>query len=699
MTKRKHSEMAEQAPPLLIPSPHDASSPDPGSASTIPSRARPFIASQACDQCRSKKTKCDEDRPRCSTCSRNGLDCHYAETKPTKKDQTISKIYSSIYRLEKKIEDVATLIRQQSDPQSDLHVHIQSPSDLGAIDLPSEVAQKGRLSIADVLNTSPSLTKAQVSANANIFTPVPTAHTSHLTQEAKRMSFSAHKILQWPAIQALLPDFLQGLDLVEDYVTKLEAARPPLPFDVPMTSGYGTTRSPGKQDWLHSLPLSVIRGLTEAYFNTFNTSNPILDRGYFYTATLSVAMESGFGYNIESCILLIVLALGCMAVTAHKEAGFPLFPLRGEEADGMMGFVPPDWAEVTEEAEGMPSGLRFLNEQRRRIGFLICGMGLEYVQCHLLVGLYYAQAVRVLDHWNMIHKAAVGCLMLLNGSKAELMDWDAWESDMLARVFWNTLMFESILVQELDVPPSGLTDYEEIVPLPKFPSYASPSSLASSPVEDTESNYQYHFLAQAAHRKLLNRMRNSVYSYESDMTQFPSIALSRELQLQLDLWRSHHPPFIQQDPQNSHSPLSPTKLASHVMTAMLHGRYLVGKHLMRRPFVYKALHTPAEEIISPDVLDEVRSCLESSLDWPQITGVFERARTAVPIKFGFGSQFMGQLLLLKGVEMSIREEVRACLPVGWEQWVEKVLGYFRDMAPKSPTLARDLYILEALYSK
>ncbi|KAK6500507.1 hypothetical protein TWF481_010851 [Arthrobotrys musiformis] len=694
--------MAEQAPPLLIPSPHDASSPDPGSASTIPTRARPFIASQACDQCRSKKTKCDEDRPRCSTCSRNGLDCHYAETKPTKKDQTISKIYSSIYRLEKKIEDVATLIRQQhDDAQPDLHVHVQHPtSQITAIDIAPEAAQKGRLSIADVLNTSPSLTKAQVrTADPNIFIPVPSAHISHLTQEAKQMSFSAHKILQWPAIQDLLLNYLPGVDLTDDYATKLEAARPPLPFDAPTGGGYGTIRNLGKQDWLQSLPLSVIRGLTEAYFNTFNTSNPILDRGYFYTATLSVAMGSGFGYDIESCILLVVLALGCMAVTAHKEAGFPLFPLRGEEGDGMMGFVPPDWMDVTEETGGMPSGLRFLNEQRRRIGFLMCGMGLEYVQCHLLVGLYYAQAVRVLDHWNMIHKAAVGCLMLLNGSKVELMDWDAWESDMLARVFWNTLMFESILVQELDVPPSGLTDYEEIVPLPKFPSYASPSSLASSSVEDTESNYQYHFLAQAAHRKLLNRMRNSVYSYESEMAQFPSITLSRELQLQLDLWRSHHPPFIQQDPQNSHSPLSPTKLASHVMTAMLHGRYLVGKHLMRRPFVYKALHTPAEEVISPDVLDEVRWCLESSLNWPQITGVFERARTAVPIKFGFGSQFMGQLLLLKGVEMSARDEVRACLPVGWEQWVEKVLCYFREMAPKSPTLERDLCILEAMYSK
>ncbi|EPS35344.1 hypothetical protein H072_11289 [Dactylellina haptotyla CBS 200.50] len=673
MAKRKHDEMNDTAipPPLTTAAAHDASSsPDPNSA-TFPTRSRPFIASQ--------------DRPRCATCVRNGLDCHYAEVKPTKKDQTISKIYSSIFRLEKKIEDVATLIRQQNDPTAEA---LYKPPGHG--DIPVDGGHKSRLSIADVLNNSPDVKKAQINS---LFTAVPqSAVTPHFAQEAKQMSFSAHKILQWPAIQALLPDFLQNSELIEDYATKLEAARPPLPFDVPAA---------GKHLWLDSLPLSVIRGLTEAYFNTFNTSNPILDRSYFYSATLSVAMESGFGYNIESCVLLVVLALGCLAVTAHKEAGFPLFPLQGDiDEDAFAGFVPPDWISVTEEEGGLPSGLRFLNEQRKRFGFLMCGTGLEYVQCHLLAALYYAQAVRVLDHWNMINKAAVGCLMLLNGPKAELINWDAWESDMLARVFWNTLMFESILVQELDVPPSGLADYEDVVPLPKFPSYSSSSLLGtSSGVEDSESNYQYHFLAQAAHRKLLNRARNNVYTYEPDMSQFPSVTLSRELQLQLDLWRSHHPQFIQQDPQNSHSPSSPTRLASHVMSAMLHGRYLVGKHIMRRPFIYKALHTPQEEAIGPDVLDEVRWCLEGALDWPQITGVFERARTAIPIKFGFASQFMGQLLLFKGVEMSSKEEVRDCLPAGWENWVSKLFEYYKEMAPKSPTLARDLYILEALYER
>ncbi|EWC48742.1 hypothetical protein DRE_00047 [Drechslerella stenobrocha 248] len=685
--KRKHDAITGPDTLALSSTNSRDSSPEPGSATAHPSRSRPFIASQACDQCRQKKTKCDEDRPRCSTCTRNGLECRYAEAKPTKKDQTISKIYSSIFRLEKKIEDVATLIRHQN-------AAFGESSPVG--DASHQDDQNSRLSIADVLNGSPKVNKGSIGSGANaLFTPVPPQPTtSHFAQGAKRMSFSAHMILQWPAIQALLPDFLQGSELVEDYATKLEATRPPLPFSVSLPGQTGGLNAIEKLNWLQSLPLSVIRGLTEAYFNTFNTSNPILDRGYFYSSTLSVAVESGFGYNIESCILLVVLALGCSAVTAHKEAEFPLFPLQSESEDGQIGFVPPDWIEVTQEAQGLPSGLRFFDQVRKRLGFLMCGTGLEYVQCYLLTGLYYAHAVRALDQWHMVNRAAVGCLMLLNGSKAEFCDWGTWECDMLARVFWNTLMFESILVQELDVPPSGLSEYEEIVPLPRFPSYSQGTSRG---VEENDTNYQYHFLAQAAHRKLLNRARINLYTYEPEMPEFPSIALSRELQIQLDLWRSAHPPVIQQGPENAHSPASPTKLASHIMSAMLHGRYLVGKHMMRRPFVYKVLHTPSGEAISPDVMDEFRWCLENALDWPQITGVFEKARMAIPLKFGFGSQFMGQLLLFKGAEKSPREEVRNCLPVGWEDWVGKVFEYIRAMAPKSPTLSRDLYILETLY--
>lgn len=38
---------------------------------------------QACQACRAKKTRCDEDLP-CSLCKTLGIECNYAERKPTK---------------------------------------------------------------------------------------------------------------------------------------------------------------------------------------------------------------------------------------------------------------------------------------------------------------------------------------------------------------------------------------------------------------------------------------------------------------------------------------------------------------------------------------------------------------------------------------------------------------------------------------
>lgn len=39
---------------------------------------------QACENCRLKKTKCDESRPKCGLCKSLGLDCIYNERKTSK---------------------------------------------------------------------------------------------------------------------------------------------------------------------------------------------------------------------------------------------------------------------------------------------------------------------------------------------------------------------------------------------------------------------------------------------------------------------------------------------------------------------------------------------------------------------------------------------------------------------------------------
>lgn len=87
---------------------------------------------------------------------------------------------------------------------------------------------------------------------------------------------------------------------------------------------------------------------------------------------------------------------------------------------------------------------------------------------------------------------------------------------MKSRVFWNCLMNETILVQELPLPPSGLSRLEDVVPIPKFIGFEStgfvPARLPSAGELD-DSFFQYHFLAQVAHRIILTRIRHSLYFF------------------------------------------------------------------------------------------------------------------------------------------------------------------------------------------
>lgn len=88
---------------------------------------------------------------------------------------------------------------------------------------------------------------------------------------------------------------------------------------------------------------------------------------------------------------------------------------------------------------------------------------------------------------------------------------------MKSRVYWNCLMNETILVQELHLPPSGLARLEEFVPIPKFIPFETAgfvsASLFSSAGEIDDAFFQYHFLAQVAHRIILTRIRHSLYFY------------------------------------------------------------------------------------------------------------------------------------------------------------------------------------------
>ncbi|KAJ5398754.1 hypothetical protein N7465_009243 [Penicillium sp. CMV-2018d] len=677
-----------------------------GQSSGPSKKPRNFIATVACETCRLKKTRCDESRPRCGLCKSLGLECVYNERKSSKRDQSLTMIMSTLHRLETKLENIPTSIL--SDLQS-LRGQIRPPAQ----------EPQTQLSPAFGDGNQPLSMLPPIGDN---FTPAAAGDGDDFEFEENQpkdsagrisISFSQHGVIVWPGARQILPkQLLAAYEMLgKNYVIELESARPPLPMfasPYPLQAG---------DHWLEVLPLAMIRGLADAFFSVFNPSTPIMDKGFFFSFTLGSAIESGFGFNLESCIVLNVLALGCLAVLAYQEGNYPLPGTQGHR------FEPPEWINVVYEEQ---PGLRFFNEARRRIGFLMCDNDIQSCQFYLLSSVYYSQIPRPMDSWTMISRAATCCLSMLTNHN---VNFDEWEGDMKSRVYWNCLMNETILVQELHLPSSGLSRLEEQVPIPKFigfetTGYASTRFNSSGVVDD--SYFQYHFLAQVAHRIILTRIRHSLYFY-SDSGTFPLPAINTELHHQLEQWRTNLPTTIQFNnaPYSSHptpatpsihpspsaSIASPVHISSPrprqtdqnhplspaiaVTDAMLKGRHMIARFHIGRPYLYKALRIP--HLLTDEDFVQVRSGLQNAMDWPITQGIFRKMKSCIPIKFAFCSQFFGQILLFYCIAHSPSARLRETLPDGWERWNEEMLGFLEDCAAHSPAVSQDLELLRYLW--
>lgn len=74
-------------------------------------------------------------------------------------------------------------------------------------------------------------------------------------------------------------------------------------------------------------------------------------------------------------------------------------------------------------------------------------------------------------------------------------------------------MNEAILAQELDLPATGVSRLEDYVPIPKFISSPAPRLFIKPAHRGDIASFQYHFLAQVAHRIILTRIRDSLYVF------------------------------------------------------------------------------------------------------------------------------------------------------------------------------------------
>ncbi|KAF7139663.1 hypothetical protein CNMCM5793_007262 [Aspergillus hiratsukae] len=192
------------------------------------------LSSKACDQCRTRKAKCDEGRPACSHCKENNLICVYKEVPPNKQEKAAQQILDKIQYLEDKLDERLTHFQA---------VQMEHGVTLAKISHEVGVKESKILAVkAAARSMQPKQTDRLLKPSAanpllelepkngegmQQLEPNEPAGQSYVEGEDGELSIpvehttAAHKLLSWPSIKNLL--YPREYD--EDYVMRKEEIR------------------------------------------------------------------------------------------------------------------------------------------------------------------------------------------------------------------------------------------------------------------------------------------------------------------------------------------------------------------------------------------------------------------------------------------------------------------------------------------
>ncbi|KAK0660087.1 hypothetical protein QBC41DRAFT_43839 [Cercophora samala] len=722
-------------PPATPTSASVDASPSIGSSSSANIRKeRGAIAAQACDTCRSRKQRCDEQRPKCGTCQKFRLECNYREPIPTKKDKTLVEILERLkglddrlLGLEAKVDDLSH--RGSGGPPAQGFPHLQA----------SDFASQ-----ADTGMIDPALTAVSFNLQHD------SSRNTTVGQDQYKYVSSVHQMLGWPAVQQLFASIQARLpnvnfsSLERDGVSHMLGVHRPESQGLPSESTLRSERSSGV---LSTLTWENVRMWSQAYFDTINLFYPILDRQSFMQETLPSLFRSGFSNSISSTIALLVFALG--EVSLEGREGAPVHVYNGR-ASGVKG-----------GSKSHPPGLALFNEARSRMGFDLTECSLENVQIFALASAYYGSCFYPMDFWRMTASASLAFQALITSNPGEL---SSPRADLIRRAFWHCSILETSLNLELGFPLTGLERMENTVGLPTF----SGPFCEDDVISNQQSHFQEHFASQIVLRRLLvgfhHALSNSApmsaqlggvptpFNSANNSPGLSQLAI-QQLALQLEEWRGMLPPHLrwQEDcpgafpntttdmfsgsthtpastpisPSMSHTSQPPslpsvstpspplmftTDLDSppvqypyvlDIQVALLRSRYYYTKYLLHRPFLYKALHYP-DSVTQDDALGAAE-CLKASLKWPVAMSPTCKHKRLVPCMFFFTQNFFGILVLLHlSTTVPLLRRIRSTLcgerfEMDARETVGLYLDWLKDLRPIDAGTAWHWEVVRVIY--
>ncbi|WQF85015.1 Putative zn(2)Cys(6) fungal-type DNA-binding domain-containing protein [Colletotrichum destructivum] len=699
-------------------------------------KERGHIAQRACEVCRRRKQKCDEEKPTCGYCFKAQLECDYGSPKPTKKDKTLVELL-----------DLVTNINQHTSHIPELYAQLLTLRDIIPASLPID-------------HSGGSSSSSDRASSTAILLPSRRLGPTSQHQAARRYASSVNKIMIWPAVR-------QTLENVRPKISGLQAIfqRPGLSSVLLEQRGdarrlpRGGVESMASQDRIalgiapdDPIPVQmttisphVLEDHARIYFNTFNRIHPVLDRQYFMGVVFPRVLMNNFDEDASSTLLCLVLALAEVAMADVSGKGLLSFQDQPRKPD-----------DTTEKIEYRPPGIEFFNEARRRLGFSMSDYSLENIQMYILTGLYYESCSQHTESWKMTISASLACHALIANNPAEL---DAAHDDQICRVFWYCSIAETSLQLELQLPLTGLDKLEPSIQLPQFPEYVTTTDqlLRAQMYNDRMSHYGEIFSYQISLRNLaikvhdgLNRVVEGSASISNQSFSGSVDSLRTgidELARQLEQWHSSLPSYLSWDRN-----LAPTVFPSHeiqhpgqsfygqsmyaagsmeglqsapitdfiasdignphantgypnsdiVVLAVMRSRYYHLETLLYRPFIYKVLHENPDTLTEADVSGTTRF-LHACVLWPIMVPPVSQHKRMIPCLYFWLQNILDVLVALHlSVINPILSNIRhGHCRQGYEQEAELTIewgiAWIRDLKDADRAAQWCWTILKSLY--
>ena len=476
--------------------------------------------------CRSRKSRCDGIKPKCKLCTELGAECVYREP-GIKLDAGDKLILERLNR----IENLLQMSVVNGQPNG-INITGDSPSMSNGTALSGEHI---------LLNGSNNMVSVIPNGGFGTFTHGPTG-TNISTMPKVHTNATMH-LLQWPLIRDLVSRPYDPQILLQ-----LEMAREPL---------HSLTKTP-------CVDLSNTQAYIEAYFARVNVWYACVNP-YAWRSQYRTALSNGFREGPESCIVLLVLALGQAS-------------LRGS----ISRVVPQE----------DPPGLQYFTAAWSLLPGMMTTNSVLAAQCHLLAAAYLFYLVRPLEAWNLLCSTSTKLQLLLMAPSRI----PAQQRELVERIYWNSLLFESDLLAELDLPHSGVVQFEENVGLP--------GGFEGEEGEQVGRDELWYFLAEIALRRLLNRVSQLIYSKDSMASTTSLEPVVAELDYQLTQWYESLPLPLQ-------FPFTRTMLQDPVQ-AVLRLRFFACRTIIYRPYILAVLDNE-QAVLDPAVRESCHKCLEASI--------------------------------------------------------------------------------------